>query len=76
MASLRTRVQVYRVLKDGSRWLVDMEGRRRAFACQAKALFWARDQAKRCAPARLVVFDPKGDLIYDRIYGAGRDDTR
>jgi len=53
-----------------------MEGRRRAFACQAKALFWARDQAKRCALARLVVFDPKGDLIYDRIYGADRDGTR
>jgi len=53
-----------------------MGGRTRSFDCQARALFWARDQAKKSAPSRLVVRDPKGDLIYDRIYGAGRDGTR
>ncbi len=63
---------VYRVVPDGDRWAIQLEGRGTPLSLHDRkneAVKVARDQAERDMPSRLVIVNGHGDVESDRLYG-------
>lgn len=63
---------VYRVVPDGDRWAIKLEGEFTPLAVHERkneAVKAARDMVERDMPSRLVVVDGRGDVESDKLYG-------